>query len=370
MKNSGQSRRVHLRAASRLDTRQRTREGYLRADTALMRTGVLDFSGAELGLSGADAERSHGVLFDRDTVFDDRTLASVRMKPVTFGHPSDDVTVDNHASLAVGHVGDDVREIEGGHMAASMLLTSPAAIAAVERGIEETSIGFYGALAEAEGVHDGQPYSHRMNGPLEVNHVAIVDRGRAGPTVRIFNQESRQMTDEELKQLVSQAISESQKSEDTDRETETQPLDVEALAGSIVSRVTAALAEAAQQTEEGQTEESEDAEDREGEAPDVAKLAASRAELLVNAAPLLPEDADPNGMSDRQIMVMALAESVSDADSRTDDYLRGRLDAVVASRARASAERQHVSNATARSSAQAVSAPRNFLEMRSRLNKE
>ena len=44
MANALQTRRIQLRADSRLDTRQRTPEGYLRADTALVRVGVMAYS--------------------------------------------------------------------------------------------------------------------------------------------------------------------------------------------------------------------------------------------------------------------------------------------------------------------------------------
>ncbi len=363
------TKRIQLKAASRLDTRRRTREGYLRADTALVRAGVMEYSGAELGLNGADADKSFGVLFGRNELFSEDTVASVRMKPVTFGHPPEAVTVDNHASLAVGHIGDDVREIDGERLGASMLLTSATAIAAVERGVEETSIGFAVELSPSKGTQDGKSYDFQLSGPIEVNHVAIVDRGRAGPAVRIFNQE-RQMTDEELKKLVNEAITAALPAQEKKDETQKPPkIDAAALADSIVSKLANAIAEAKE--EAGKADDEDCTEDPDTEGQDVQTLAAARAELIVNASPLLPKDSDPHGMSDREIIVTALGDTVKDADKKSDDYLRGQLDLLVASRGRAADERQRVSDESASGKGTPVmTAPSNFLEMRARFRED
>ena len=378
MANALQTRRIQLRADSRLDTRQRTPEGYLRADTALVRVGVMEYSGRELGLSGAEADLDHGVLFDRDVVFNDRTLASARMKPVTFGHPPEGVNINNHAALAVGHLGDDIREIEGGRLAASMILTSPTAIAAVENGIEETSIGFTTELRESTGQHDGNAYSFRMAGPLEINHMAIVDRGRAGPTVRIFNEGKLGMTDEELKKLISKAIAEALATQSTSSEQppgeknkdSSQPneLDVDALAGAIAAKLASTVPQTKQSSDQDTTEKADEqsSDSTEADRPDVAELAAARAELIVLATPVLPKDANPRSMTDREIIVAALGNSVTDADSRSDEYLRGLFDSMAASRSRATDERQRMSNAADSGSGPLIAAPTNFLEMRAR----
>ena len=329
----------------------------------------MEYSGAELGLNGADADKNFGVLFGRNELFSGETIASVRMKPVTFGHPAEPVTLDNHASLAVGHIGDDVREVDGERLGASMLLTSATAIAAVERGVEETSSGFLTQLTPSKGTHEGKSYDFRA-GPIEVNHVAIVDRGRAGPTVRIFNEE-KAMTDEELRKLVNEAVAAALPSEEKQDEGEQKPsaVDTAALADSIVSKLANAVADAKQEEDKAATEKEEASDESEG--PDVQALAAARADLIVNAAPLLQKDADPNGMSDRDIIVAALGDTVKDADSKTDDYLRGQLDSLVASRGRAADERQRVNNEATSSKGTATAAvPTNFLEMRAQYGKE
>ena len=104
--------RALLRVPARLDTRRRTREGYLRADAALVRASIHPFTGSELPvLPEIDPDKQYGVLIDDNVVFAPETIDSARMKPVTLGHPTDDVTVDNYANLAL--VNNLVDEDEG-----------------------------------------------------------------------------------------------------------------------------------------------------------------------------------------------------------------------------------------------------------------
>ena len=95
----------------------------MRADAAIARSGVYTYRGVELGLSDPDA--TYGVLLDRDSVFAEATRDSARLKPITFGHPTGDVTVDNYDAVAVGHLGDDVRDLGGDRLGASIVITSP-----------------------------------------------------------------------------------------------------------------------------------------------------------------------------------------------------------------------------------------------------
>ena len=348
--------RALLRVPARLDTRRRTREGYLRADAALVRASIHPFTGSELSdLPEVDPAKQYGVLIDDNVVFAPETIDSARMKPVTLGHPTDDVTVDNYANLAVGHIGDDVRKLDDDRLGASIVLTSPTAIAAVERGMEETSVGFYGDIQPVQGEQD---YQYRISGPLEVNHLAIVDQGRGGPTVRIFNEERNSMTDEQLKALINEAVAEAMPTGDGDEETkndESPGIDV----GALTTTIAAKLAEL--------NSDADDKDDETAKDEAIREAAAARARLIVNAAPLLPKDTDPHAMTEREIVVAALGDSI-EPEGKSDEYLRGQLDAMVASRGRATDERRRIANGGKQQSTESTfveaAAPRNFLEMR------
>ena len=92
-----------------LGTRERTPEGYLKANAAIMQVGVMAYASDELGIAG----EPHKVDLYRgpESVFDDATLASFSGKPLTIGHPGEDVTSANYARLAVGHIVDQPKRI-------------------------------------------------------------------------------------------------------------------------------------------------------------------------------------------------------------------------------------------------------------------
>ena len=386
-----------LHAPIQLETRHRTREGYLRADAAIVRSGVYQYTGAELGVG--DRNATYGVLLDRDSVFAAATRDSARMKPITFDHPGADVTVDNYAQLAVGHMGDDVREMDGDRLGASVVITAPAAVAAVEHGVEEMSIGFYGAMSNTVGEHDGHAYQYRFNGPLEINHVAIVETGRAGRTVRILNAKGGQdMTDDQIKEAIKDGIKDGLAAVIPQRDTKAgqagqdpPTIDVDAMAGQIAGQVIERIGktvpaeskadadpqpEAPAQAEgdaKGDTKAGAagspkaDANSPADQDKEIALAASARTRLIVNAQPLLPKDKDPHTLTNREIMIAALGDSVQDADKKSDEYLQGQLDAIVATRGRATDERRRLSNISPAPSPGAVVAPTTFLDMRAQL---
>ena len=154
----------------------RTREGFLRADAAITRAGVFTY---------ADAEgNTWGEFRDPSEVFDADALASFRMAVVTDDHPDEMVTADTVATVQVGHLGSDVRA-DGDHVVASILITDADTIAKIDAGKAELSCGYTAQVIRDAGVApDGTPYQARQT-RIRGNHVAIVDRGRAGPTCRI-----------------------------------------------------------------------------------------------------------------------------------------------------------------------------------------
>ena len=70
-------------------------------------------------------------------------------------------------------------------------------------------------------------------------------------------------------------------------------------------------------------------------APDMNDAIAARIVLLDTCRPLLNDEdkAKALKMSDRELIVAALGDSVKDAASKSDEYLRGMLDSIIADRA-------------------------------------
>lgn len=169
-----------------LDAPKRLSNGAVAVRARAARTGVYDYAGREI-----DPDNRHGlrdkasvkVLRGEETVFDERAIRSFIGKPVTDNHPSVPVTADNWRQHARGTVMGAVRD--GDYLAFDLLLADAATIAAVDAGKRELSNGYqadleFGRFTAPDGtICDARQVS------VTGNHVAIVDRGRAGSECRI-----------------------------------------------------------------------------------------------------------------------------------------------------------------------------------------
>lgn len=169
-----------------LDAPRRTRDGFMAVRARAARTGVYDYAGREI-----DPENKHGlrdtaivkVLRDDATVFDAAAARSFIGKPVTDNHPAAAVTADNWRDHARGTVMGAMRE--GDYLAFDLLLTDAEAIQKVDAGKRELSNGYaaeveFGDFTAADGTK-----CQARQVSIVGNHVAIVDRGRAGPDCAI-----------------------------------------------------------------------------------------------------------------------------------------------------------------------------------------
>lgn len=162
-----------------------TPEGFLLcAGVAIARTGRQVYSTAELPLDG-DADGLIMVERDADAVFDEATLASFEGKPVTIDHPDEFVNPSNWKTLSVG-VTQNVRRGDGiadDLLLADLLITDQQAIEAVRgKDLREISCGY-----EADYEQDAPGKGRQLN--IVGNHVALVERGRAGPRCSIKDKE-------------------------------------------------------------------------------------------------------------------------------------------------------------------------------------
>lgn len=161
---------------------RRTTDGYLVADASIARTGIYEYAGFEVGKPDMPIVR---VYRGEDTVFSDESMATFAHKPVTLGHPANDVSPGNWRDLARGYAGETVRR-DGDVVRVPLMLTDAGAIEAVEGGTRELSAGYTADLVDAAGISpDGQAYDMEMRGPIRGNHIAIVKTGRAGSACRI-----------------------------------------------------------------------------------------------------------------------------------------------------------------------------------------
>lgn len=153
----------------------KTDEGFLKGRAIITRTGIFKY------------QRSDGSIYNElrtpEEVFANDSIESFKLKPITNDHPQEKVNADNVKKYQVGNIGDDVKR-DGDHLTASIIVTDSAAIADVEGGKKELSLGYQVALIKEDGNFNGQDYQFKQTN-IRGNHLAIVYQGRAGHQARL-----------------------------------------------------------------------------------------------------------------------------------------------------------------------------------------
>lgn len=154
----------------------RTPEGYLICrDVPIARTGTQEYFAREMMLEG-DPERIITVDRRPEDVFEAATLASFEGKPVTDGHPPENVSPENFSAYTRGHV-QNVRR-SGDFIVADLYINDSSLASEVENRVKrEVSCGY-----TCNYVPDGNGYRQTN---IRGNHVAVVPAGRAGHSVAI-----------------------------------------------------------------------------------------------------------------------------------------------------------------------------------------
>lgn len=167
------------------DHPRKTQDGYMVVRARAARAGIYDYLGKEVDPEGKTfaADQVVRVYRSEAEVFAQDSVASFLMKPVTNDHPSQPVTADNWRDYAKGVVGKALRD--GEYLAFDIVLMDKATIADVEAGKRELSNGYASLLDFTAGeTAEGQAYD-AVQKQIRGNHVAVVDKGRAGPMCRI-----------------------------------------------------------------------------------------------------------------------------------------------------------------------------------------
>lgn len=178
---------MHLQLADRLEIGKprRTSEGYLAVRARAARSGVYDYLGREIDPEGKHfaADQTVKVYRPEAEVFAKDAVHSFLMKPITDDHPSVAVTADNWRQHAKGVNAGAMRD--GEYLAFDLLIMDKATIEAVDSGKRELSNGYGCELEIADGTApDGTAYQ-AIQRSIRGNHVAVVDKARAGSECRI-----------------------------------------------------------------------------------------------------------------------------------------------------------------------------------------
>lgn len=174
---------------------ERTDEGYLKGRAVVTNVGVFLYQ------DGAGGIRRE--LRPPEEVFAPDSVASLKVKPVTNEHPKEAVTADNVRKYQAGTTGSnpttdgmDIGDPGDGlpprtdryHLSVDMTITDAEAVTDVLAGKRALSSGYTAELEDSSGVWMGIPYDVIQRN-IRYNHVAIVDRARAGDAARIILRE-------------------------------------------------------------------------------------------------------------------------------------------------------------------------------------
>ena len=154
-----------------------TPEGYLEVDAYLARDGLLRYS------DGASSWLEY-----RPAAELEAAAATWANQPVTDDHPPGMLTAANVSTYARGHViGTPTIEVRDGvtYLRGRLRITDAGLRDKILAGRRELSIGFVADVVPQRGVWAGDRYD-AVQTSLVGNHVASVDRGRAGPECRVM----------------------------------------------------------------------------------------------------------------------------------------------------------------------------------------
>lgn len=313
-----------------------TPEGYLTVNVPITRPGVFPYQRQD-GTVQMEAKLP-------DEIFSDRTIYSARSKPVTDEHPNEPVTIDNHQQYSKGMSHTDSR-VEDLKLYVSLTITDKDLIQKVYDGKREISIGFMSDVVAETGAYNGQNYEYVQRN-IEINHIAIVDQGRAGPEVAIRSDSDAWQIDEkggntemakikiegteyEVDPAVKAHIENLTSSKDDKEEEEENPKDKKKKTDDldVLQGRFDALEVKLQNTETELANEKA----KRTSADELDKKVEERVALINASQPILGDSFDFTGKSERQIKeaVISTAKAEFKGDGKSDDYINAFFDATV-----------------------------------------
>lgn len=177
---------VQDRQTYKITQREFTDEGFLRVPGKVARTGIQQYLACELGLDG-DPNRIVNVYRPEEEVFAADSLASYDSSDITLQHPDTLVDSSNYSRTVKGVVRGPGVRTDDDWVQCNLIVKAKDAVDAIMAGTCELSAGYTATYDDTPGIApDGTPYQFRQTN-IRINHVAVVDRARAGSSARIFD---------------------------------------------------------------------------------------------------------------------------------------------------------------------------------------
>ena len=286
----------------------------------------------------------------------DSTVNSADNRPVTNDHHGL-VTKDNATQLAKGFTADNAH-VDDNTLRVDMTIMDGKLIDAINNGKQELSIGFQTNIDQTPGEYNGVAYDS-VQKDIQINHVAVVNQGRAGHTVRLLG-DSAEMIDDDVKEGKTESMEYTKTRLDSVDQTITvADHDVDAVTkldadnsdkSKKIADLKNQIAELQKQLDElqGNADESKkDAAKAQAKADSLEKenenmknkyegdgfdkKVQARLKLMEKAKKFVGDSADLNKMSAREMKIAAVksAKAVNDSinlEDQTDDYIQALFD--------------------------------------------
>ncbi len=159
----------------------------------ISKAGVFPYSGRQLGLKGADADRIFQVLRPPEELSDPACLESFKLIPWIDEHVMLGPNLQELSPSAMaaekkgvqGVIGENVF-FEDGTLFANIKAFSNTLASLIQAGKRELSAGYRCIYDMTSGVWNGQSYD-AVQRKIRGNHLALVDEGRMGPDVAVMD---------------------------------------------------------------------------------------------------------------------------------------------------------------------------------------
>jgi len=157
--------------------------GFLHAKARVTRSGVFDYYTED-----GDLIREYR---SPEEVFDEESIQSLRLKPITDDHPEEMVTVDNIKDFQIGTVGEDIQK-DDDFLTTNIIITDKEMVTTIVNRKKanlpiELSLGYNCDVLPDMGIHDKDGWYTHSQHKIKYNHLSIVDKARAGRDVRILD---------------------------------------------------------------------------------------------------------------------------------------------------------------------------------------
>lgn len=151
----------------------KTSDGYYHVQAPISKVGILQY----LQTDGSIKR----VFVPKETLMDSNSIETIKFKPITNGHPKENVSPSNYKKLVAGSCGEISAFIDPFVMA-SFSICSDDAISDIQSGKTEISAGYTCEVIPESGEYNGEKYDYVQRNRI-YDHIAIVYEGRAGHDV-------------------------------------------------------------------------------------------------------------------------------------------------------------------------------------------